>query len=93
LLSLLRRRGRFRGEDFARLRLTEPPDLQALKVTWFAALEQAEAFIAARPPAKIGCLYYSRQRSGFVSDFDPGDPDISPHYGRPGGVMPQLREP
>ena len=89
LLNLLRRRGRFHPEDFARLRLTQSPDLPKLKAQWLAALDQAERFIAARPPEQVGCLYYSRNKSKFVSDFDPSDPDIVPHYGRPGGLMPQ----
>jgi hypothetical protein len=92
LLDLLRRRGRFRPEDFSRLRLTEPPNLPALKEQWLAALAQAEAFIAARPPDEIGCLYYSRKQQNFVSDFEPGDPDIVPHHGRPGGLRPVIVE-
>jgi len=92
LLTLLRRRGRYRPEDFARLHLREQPDLVALKGIWLGALDQAEAFIAARPPDEIGCLYYSKSRREFVSDFASGDPDIVPHFGRPGGIMPQVRD-
>jgi hypothetical protein len=91
LLTLLRRRGRYRPEDFARLHLRAQPDLVALKRVWLDALDQAEAFVAARPPEELGCLYYSKSRREFVSDFVSGDPDIVPHFGRPGGVMPQLR--
>ncbi len=92
LLTLLRRRGRYRPEDFARLHLREQPDLVALKRVWLDALDQAEAFVAARPPDQLGCLYYSESKREFVSDFAKGDPDIVPHFGRPGGVMPQLRD-
>jgi hypothetical protein len=91
LLSLLKRRGRYRAEDFARLHLREQPDLFALKQDWLHALEEAEAFIAARPPEQIGCLYYSKSRQKFVSVFDPNDPDVVPHFGRPGGVLPIVK--
>jgi hypothetical protein len=90
LLSLLRRRGRNRPEDLARLRLREQPDLVALKREWLGALEQAEAFVELRPADELGCLYYSKSRRGFVSDFAPGDPDVVPHYGRPGGATPAV---
>jgi hypothetical protein len=75
LLDLLRRRGKYRPEDFARLRLVEPVDLP-------------ERFFPTRDPSEIGCLYYSRARQGFVQPA-PGD-DVVPHYGRPGGVLPLL---
>ena len=45
LLDLLRRRGKYRPEDFARLHLVEPVDLTELKSRWFAALEDAEKLV------------------------------------------------
>lgn len=90
LLDLLRRRGRYRPEDFARLHLRQQPDLPALKLEWLSALAQAESFIAARPPAELGCLYYSKTKQQFVSDFTPGDSDIAPHLGHPGGHAPEV---
>jgi hypothetical protein len=92
LLSLLRRRGRYHPEDFSRLRLREQADLPTLKSKWLGALEQAERFIAARPADEIGCLYYSRTEARFVSDFADGDTQVTPHYGRPGGVLPRVLE-
>jgi predicted nucleic-acid-binding protein len=44
LLDLLRRRGRYRPEDFARLHLAQPVDLPKLKLRWLAALDAAEHF-------------------------------------------------
>jgi hypothetical protein len=89
LLDLLRRRGRYRPEDFARLDLVAPVDLQALKARWLAALEDAERFVATRDPAEIGCLYYSPAKRTFVQP-EPGE-RVVPHYGRPGGVLPTFR--
>jgi hypothetical protein len=90
LLELLRRRGRVREEDLARLALAEPIDLHALKAEWLEALDGVAGFVESRPPDEIGCLYYSRSAAAFV------DPrcvsDVVPHYGRPGGILPRIRE-
>jgi len=88
LLELLRRRGRIRPEDLARLDLAEPIDVRAIKRAWLEALESVEPFVASRPPDQIGCLYYSGSRQAFV---DPrGVNDAQPHFGRPGGVLPRV---
>jgi hypothetical protein len=87
LLDLLRRRGRYRPEDFARLHLTETVDLPKLKLRWLAALDGAEQFFVTRDPAEIGCLYYSRSLGRFVEPRL-ADEDVVPHYGCPGGALP-----
>lgn len=88
LLELLRRRGRVRAEDLARLELAEPIDLPALKREWLGALDSVEPFVRSRPPEEIGCLYYSPSRRAFV---DPREAiDAIPHFGRPGGVLPRV---
>lgn len=92
LLELLKRRGRYRPEDFARLELVAPFDLVAAKTRWLSALSAAEDFIRRRPPTEIGCLYWSTVRAGFVMPT-PADDDAGsarPHWGVPGGVLPQL---
>lgn len=90
LLELVRRRGRVREEDLARLALAEPIDLQAMKRQWLAALDSVEPFVASRPPEEIGCLYYSATKHAFV---DPRKvTDTVPHFGRPGGVVPRIAE-
>jgi hypothetical protein len=90
LLELLRRRGRVRTEDLARLDLTEPIDLHVMKQSWIDAVDSVEPFVASRPPDEIGCLYYSASRHGFV---DPREvSDAVPHFGRPGGVLPRIAE-
>jgi hypothetical protein len=88
LLSLLRRRGRNRPEDFARLRLRDQPDLVALKGEWLQALDDAEVLLAAWPPEQLGCLFYSRGQRRFVSAFAASDGDIVAHHGRPCGSLP-----
>jgi len=89
LLELLRRRGRVREEDLARLALAEPVDLHALKREWIEALDDVVGFVESRPPEEIGCLYYGPAEKAFV---DPRVvPEAVPHYGRPGGVLPVVR--
>ena len=90
LFDLLRRRGRVREEDLARLDLVEPLDLVVLKRDWLEALDSVEPFVEFRPPDEIGCLYYSATREEFV---DPREvTDTIPHFGRPGGVLPRVVE-
>lgn len=92
LLELLKRRGRYREEDFARLDLVERVDLPGWKRTWLAALADTEEFVRSRPADELGCLYYSKARRAFVVPEptpDLGAQEIAPHYGAPGGVLPQ----
>jgi len=90
LLDLLRRRGRVREEDLARLDLAEPIDLHVLKRDWIEALDSVEPFVESLPPGEIGCLYYSSSQAIFV---DPREvPDAVPHFGRPGGVLPRIAD-
>lgn len=91
LLDLLRRRGRVRSEDLARLDLAAPVDVHLLKREWLGALDSVEGFVTSRRAEEIGCLYYSPSRRGFV---DPRDVhDAVPHFGRPGGVLPRIVQP
>ena len=94
LLELLKRRGRYRPEDFTRLDLAEPFDLVAAKQKWLAALEETDAFVRSRPPDEIGCLYFSMERETFVMPARDGTSadTATPHYGAPGGVLPQIPE-
>jgi hypothetical protein len=85
--------------EFQRRLLAElagaPLDLQAMKATWLAALDQADAFVRSRPPEEAGCLYYSPAEDTFKLPL-PGvsleAQGLVPHYGEPGGVLPRLAE-
>lgn len=95
LLELLKRRGRHRPEDFARLQLAEAFDLTQVKQEWLEALAEAEEFARARAPEEYGCLYYSAQRQGFVmprSDATLAEQGIVPHFGAPQGVLPRMAD-
>lgn len=95
LLELLKRRGRPRGEEVARLQLVEPFDLVRAKEIWTGALEEAERFAGARPPEEVGALYYSGAQGRFVvpaPDRALEAQGIVLHFGCPGGVVPRLTE-
>jgi hypothetical protein len=95
LLELLKRRGRYRPEDFARLALTEPFDLVAAKQTWLDALGEADSFARARPPEEIGCLYYSTRANAFVmpsAHASLAEQGIVLHFGAPHGVLPRMTD-
>ncbi|MGD2071219.1 MAG: nucleotidyl transferase AbiEii/AbiGii toxin family protein [Gemmatimonadota bacterium] len=92
LLEHLRRRGRYRPEDVARLDTVEPFDLPSAKERWLGALDRAETFVRSRPSDEVGCLYYSLERGRFEapSPHRPLDQQgLVPHYGRLGGVLPR----
>lgn len=93
LLELLKRRGKYRSEDFARLDLAQPFDVVAGKARWLAMLEDAERFARARPALELGCLYWSVETARFVMPAagEPLSGALVAHYGRPGGVMSQVR--
>lgn len=91
LLELLKRRGRYRPEDFARLDLAVAFDVVAAKTQWLAALAEAEAFVRGQPASDVGCLYWSRGEARFVMpSASAPDADVVPHFGRPGGVLPHI---
>ncbi|MCK5484544.1 MAG: nucleotidyl transferase AbiEii/AbiGii toxin family protein [Gemmatimonadetes bacterium] len=92
LLELLKRRGRHRPEEMARLDLVRPFDPVASKETWLAALEEADTFANSRPVEEGGCLYYSVDRQRFVlpqPDVDLAAQGLAIHWGAPGGVIPR----
>lgn len=93
LLELLKRRGRYRPADFARLQLTRPFDLVEAKHTWLAALADSERFVRARPSEEVGCLYYSGALRQFVMpplDAAVAAVPLAVHFGSSGGVVPRV---
>jgi hypothetical protein len=94
LLELLKRRGRYRKEDFARLHLTSEVNLEEMKQQWLEALEKAEVFISRRPAKEVGCLYYSKSKKNFVTPelalVVGADADTVMHFGKLGGVLPLI---
>ena len=95
LVEFLRRRGRHRPEEVARLNLAVPYDPVASKVLWLGALDDAEAFARFGPTDEVGCLYYSPQLQSFAvpdRETDLASQDLVPHFGAPGGVLPRVSD-
>jgi len=95
LLEQLKRRGRHRPEDIARLALAAPFDPVEAKTVWRAALSDAHEFIRQRPHDEVGCLYYSPIRECFAAP-SPGlslrEQGLMIHFGRPGGILPRVQD-
>ena len=95
LIELLKRRGRYRSEDFARLHLVEPFDLAEAKEVWLTAIGEAEAFVRERPPEEDGCLYYATEKREFVvpsANASLSDQGVVRHFGEPRGVLPRTAD-
>ena len=95
LLDLLRRHGRYRSEDFGRLRLVEALDLEAAKRVWLSALEDADRFCRERPPDEYGCLYFSTREQGFVIpsvETPLAQQGVVLHFATLGGVLPRIAD-
>ncbi len=91
LLELLKRRGKYRPEEFTRLHLKEVVDVQNLKQRWLTALESAAIFINIAPAQEVGCLYFLEAEKKFIApNFNGGENNFVLHFGRPGGVLPRL---
>lgn len=90
LIELLRRKGRYRPEDFRALRLVHQPNLIQLKSLWLEALDVAESYVAFLPAEELGCLYFDACERRFVARGANASPDVVPHFGRPGGVVPLI---
>jgi hypothetical protein len=90
LLGMLGRRGRLQPADLQHLDLVSPIDIPTFKESWLAALSEAEGFVQSRPHSEAGCLYYSPSAQCFVCPGPDAPGDVVPHFGRPGGVLPNL---
>ena len=95
LLEQLKRRGRCRPEEIARLALAAPFDLAEAKKAWRAALAGAHEFIRQRPHDEVGCLYYSPSRQRFAAP-SPGlslrEQGLVIHIAQPGGILPRVAD-
>jgi hypothetical protein len=92
LVEMLARKGRYRKEDFAALRLTSEPDLPELKRTWLEAVDEARRLVAELPPEDAGCLYWDPATERFVTPKH----DVARlvrHFGSHGGILPSVGDP
>lgn len=89
ILEQLKRRGRYREEDFTDLALVKPISLVELKKTWLSILAATESELNILPPEEIGCLYFSStsNKFGLPSNLDA---PIEKHGATLGGVIPKI---
>ncbi len=95
LVEFLRRRGRHRPEDMARLNLAATFDPVASKELWLGALADAEAFARSGPTDEAGCLYYSSELESFTApnrERGLASQGLVTHFGAPGGVLPRVAD-
>lgn len=91
LLELLKRRGKYHQADFDRLHLRTKVDLQQLRQKWREAIDQAEDFIQKASRLEVGVLFYSKRENRFTQPEIPLS-GVQLHFGRPGGVLPIIKE-
>jgi hypothetical protein len=90
LLELLQRKGRVSPDELRRLDLKKTPDPAALHEQWKSALHSAREWISQRPGDEAGCLY-TQPESGLVFAPKPDEP-AEVLWGKPGGVLPRVRD-
>jgi len=90
LIREIRRNARYRADDYADLAMTDPVDAGDVARRLRAALDEAEAFVAAMPVGQEGLV--------FLKDGKPTQPDparlasFEAHSGRRGGTWPSSSE-
>jgi hypothetical protein len=89
LVEMLARKGRYRAEDFADLKLVTLPDLGAMKITWLHAIEEARRLVRQLPPEDAGCLYWNPVSTRFETP-DPSAMTLIRHFGSKGGILPTI---
>lgn len=90
LLELLQRKGRISMDELRRLDLKKMPEPATLREQWKSALDSARGWISQRPGDEAGCLY-THPETGLV--FAPkADEPAEVLRGKPGGVLPRVRD-
>lgn len=90
LLELLQRKGKYRENDFERLRLNTKIDLFNMKERWLSAMQNSKLVFKRLSPDEVGCLYYDLKGKKFIVPSDTIDESVVPHYATEGGVLPKI---
>jgi len=90
LFELLKRRGKYRDEDFSRLNLNKKIDLVELKQKWQTLLHDTEEFLRDFHSENVGCLFYNTKKNKFVQP-QKKEAHILAHFGKSGGVLPVIK--
>ena len=93
ILEEAQRNSRFPRSEVAKLKLSHPIDLVALKQIWLEAGRSARELFARLPPADLGCLYLNDQNIPITPDpQSPEFPKLRRHFGSVRGAWPVIRE-
>ncbi len=95
LLDCARRFSRFPAEprDWARLQVTPPSDLVALKRNFLKAVGEAEAVVTQLPAGEMGCFYLDATGKPVCPDpASPGFAKLTRHFGSVKGAWPRIVE-
>ena len=87
------RQARLNGQEVSKLLLTEPVDLNDLRLRWVTVADEALALFEKLPAAERGCLYLDA--SGQPVCPNPEAPDfakLTRHYGSVKGAWPRIGE-
>jgi len=93
ILQECQRTTHFRPEQFRKLQLAAPLDLQRWKQTWTEASREAEHLLQLLPAEEVGCLYLDA--GGIPTTPDPTAAEFSKlrrHFGSVRGAWPVIRE-
>lgn len=90
LLELIRRKGKYRDEDFRRLRLNVEINLVSLKNRWILLLDEAQQALNVLPHDDVGCLYYEINARKFILPSPDQLKSTVVHFATEGGILPRI---
>jgi len=92
ILEEAQRHSAFPKSQVAKLQLTRPVDLVALKQLWLQALREARDLIPKLPAEEVGCLYLNEQNQPVTPDpASAAFPKLKRHFGSVRGAWPVIR--
>ena len=87
------RQARLNGQDVSQLHLSQPVDLQDLRVRWHHGAEEAMELIGKLPVTERGCFYLNDAGKPVCPDPSaPGFARLTRHYGCVKGAWPRIVE-
>jgi len=93
ILEEAQRNSRFPNSQMAKLKLSQPVDLVALKHIWLDALRAARELFPRLPAEEVGCLYLDESGAPVTPEpASPGFAKLKRHFGSVRGAWPVIRE-
>ena len=86
------RQARLQGQDISKLRLHQPVDLQALRLRWHQAEEEAMRLFEKLPVSERGCFYLKGTQPICPDPMAADFAKLTRHYGSVKGAWPRVVE-